>query len=179
MNSRPAGNSLRSSSIWYEGHNNGKKNLPPQELIEKIYPPVAPSTQPSAKKQGHLTDSGSIIVGDEGILYSPNDYGADWKLYPEEKFHDYKPPTPTLPRIGGGDEAQKIEWIAAIKGGPKSMANFDYAGLLAETILLGNVAIRGNGKKLLWDGPAMKITNDEEANSWITKKYSKGWSLET
>ena len=159
---------------WYEGHKSGKKNLPPMELIEKIYPPT---TQPTDRKQ-HLTDSGSIIVGDEGILYSPNDYGADWKLYPEEKFHDYKPPTPTLPHRRRR-RRQKTEWIAAIKGGPKSMANFDYAGLLAETILLGNVAIRGNGKKFMWDGPACKITNDEEANSWITKKYSKGWSLET
>lgn len=163
---------------WYEGHKSGKKNLPPQELIEKIYPPAPPSTQPSAHHD-HLSDSGSIIVGDEGILYSPNDYGADFKLYPEEKFRDYKPPTETLPRIGGGDEQHKVEWIKAIKGGPQAMSNFDYAGLLAETILLGNVAIRGNGKKLMWDGPGCKITNDAEANSWITKKYSKGWSLET
>ena len=160
---------------WYEGHKDGKKNLPRQELIEQIYPPT---TQPSDKKQ-RLSDSGSIIVGSEGILYSPNDYGADFKLYPEEKFHDYKPPAETLPRIGGGDENHKVEWIKAIKGGPKAMSNFDYAGLLTETILLGNVAIRGNGKKFEWDGPGLKITNDAEANEWITQKYSKGWVLET
>ncbi len=162
---------------WYEGHKNGKKNLPPQALLEKIIPTPPPSTQPT--KHEHLSDSGSIMVGDDGILYSPNDYGADFRLYPEEKFKDFKAPTETLPRIGGGDETHKVEWIKAIKGGPKAMSNFDYAGLLSETILLGNIAIRGEGKKLEWDGPNLKITNDDKANEWLKTKYREGWTLES
>ena len=59
---------------------------------------------------------------------------------------------------------------------------------------MGNLAIRGfdirkpnaagNGftypgryKKLLWDGPNMKITNFDEANQFVKREYRKGWTL--
>ena len=71
----------------------------------------------------------------------------------------------------------KIEWIQAIKDGKPGIAlsNFDYAGLLTETILLGNVAMRV-GKKLEWDGPNMKVTNIPELNAWVKREYRKGWA---
>lgn len=55
------------------------------------------------------------------------------------------------------------------------MSNFDYAGMLTETILLGNVAIRV-GKKIEWDGPGLKATNCPEADQYIRTEYRKGWS---
>jgi hypothetical protein len=42
--------------------------------------------------------------------------------------------------------------------------------------LLANVALRA-GKKLLWDGPAMKVTNDKDANKLLHREYRQGWSL--
>jgi len=55
---------------------------------------------------------------------------------------------------------------------------------------MGNIAIRsymekksglGNAfpgrKKLLWDGDAMKITNYEDANKYVTRDYRKGWEI--
>ena len=156
---------------WYEGreggrHNkNGKQVLPPEELLNKVLPP--------GKK---LADSGSLLVGDKGILFSPNDYGAQYVLLPDEQYKDYKGPAETLPRNGKGDDGMKAEWVAAIKGGPAAMSNFDYAGLLTESILLGNVAIQA-GKKIEWDGPNMKVTNDEAANKFIKREYRKGWEL--
>jgi len=56
------------------------------------------------------------------------------------------------------------------------MSNFDYAGPLAESILLGNVAALA-GQKLEWDGPAMKVTNMPEANKLLSRTYREGWSL--
>jgi hypothetical protein len=56
------------------------------------------------------------------------------------------------------------------------MSNFDYAGLLTETILLGNVAMRV-GKKLEWDGPNLRATNCPEAAPYIKTEYRRGWSL--
>jgi predicted dehydrogenase len=146
--------------FWYEGKKNGKKNLPPAELLKGETPP----------------GSGSLLVGDKGILYSPNDYGATYKLLPEKDFEDYKGPPETLPRNGKGDDGMKAEWVAAIKGGPPALSNFNYAGLLTETILLGNVALRA-GKKLEWDGIRLRASNCPEADQYIKREYRKGWEL--
>jgi hypothetical protein len=43
-------------------------------------------------------------------------------------------------------------------------------------VLLGNVAIR-TGKKLYWDGPNMRFTNNDEANKYLHRKYRRGWTL--
>jgi hypothetical protein len=48
--------------------------------------------------------------------------------------------------------------------------------MVTEVVLLGNIAIR-TGKKLLWDGPNMKITNDEAANAYLQRTYREGWTL--
>jgi predicted dehydrogenase len=151
---------------WYEGKKDGKKLAPPQELLSKVL-------KPGEK----LADSGSLIVGEKGILFSPNDYGAAYRLAPEADFKDYKAPTPTLPRNGGGDSGMKREWAAAIRGGAPAMSNFDYAGLFTESMLLGNVSLRLGGKELDWDGPNLKVTNCGEAEQFIKPEYRKGWTL--
>jgi hypothetical protein len=33
------------------------------------------------------------------------------------------------------------------------------------------------GKKILWDGNAMRITNLPEANAFLHFEYRKGWTL--
>jgi predicted dehydrogenase len=150
--------------VWYEGSKDGgkTKNLPAPELSHGL----------------KVSDSGSLLVGDKGTLFSPNDYGADFKLLLEKDFEGYKDPPQTLPRHENGntDDNMKREWVAAAKGGPPAMSNFDYAGLLTESILLGNVAMRV-GKKIDWDGPGMKVTNCPEAAQYIQNEYRKGWSL--
>ena len=72
----------------------------------------------------------------------------------------------------------KEEWVRAIKENKPEIAysNFDYAGLLTETILLGNVAMRA-GKKLEWDGENMKFTNASDAEKFLHFEYRKGWTL--
>jgi hypothetical protein len=42
--------------------------------------------------------------------------------------------------------------------------------------VLGNVALR-SGKKLTWDGPRFKVTNDAAANKLLHREYRPGWSL--
>jgi hypothetical protein len=56
------------------------------------------------------------------------------------------------------------------------MSNFEYAGLLTEAMLLGNVAVRA-GKAIQWDGPNMKIPNAPEAEQYLHREYRKGWTL--
>jgi predicted dehydrogenase len=149
---------------WYEGTRDGKRNLPSTDLV---YGEKLPS-------------SGLILIGDKGVMFSPNDYGAQHVLLPKEQYADYTPPEPTLPRNGDGgrglDRDHKGEWIAACTGGPAAFSNFGYAGLLTETILLGNVAIRA-GSKLDWDGPNFKFTNAPDAQQLLHYEYRKGWVL--
>ena len=136
---------------WYEG---GKK--PPKQL-----------------GLGHaLPNNGSLIVGAKGSLLTLNMYCTIYKLLPEEKFRDFKPLEPTLPR-GPGHHA---EWIRACKGESIPMSNFDYASQLVEAMLVGNVAMRV-GKKLDWDADNLNARGCPEADQFIRPTYRKGWSL--
>ncbi len=44
-------------------------------------------------------------------------------------------------------------------------------------VLMGNLAIRVPGKRLMWDGDQMKVTNDEEANRFIHNDYRRVGAL--
>jgi len=153
--------------VWYEGSDRGKRVLPPREYLHgKEY-----------------SDSGSLIVGSKGILFSPNDYGAAFEFIgPSGKdiTEEARKVPEKLPRNGRGDLGMKQEWVEAIKANKPELAvsNFSYAGPLTEFILLGNVAIRaGNKKKLDWDAAACKVTNWAEAEKYIKTEYRKGWTL--
>lgn len=125
------------------------------------------------------SSSGSLIVGAKGSLYSPNDYGAKYKLLPKDQYVGYEPPTPTIPRNthpGNPDQKQMREFVAAIQGGPDATSNFNYASRLTETILLGNVALRA-AQPIEWDGVNAKVTNLPEANQFLNRQYRKGWTL--
>jgi hypothetical protein len=122
------------------------------------------------------------MVGTEGMLFSPDDYGARYFLLPEDKYADYKPPAQTLPRIdfkGDTDLRHKSEFVAAIKGENEgTMSSFKYAGRLTETILIGNLAMRaGEGQRIEWDAKTLKSTNVPEVNKYVHREYRKGWSL--
>jgi hypothetical protein len=112
---------------------------------------------------------GNIFVGEKGMLWA--DYGA-WKLFPESDFVGYKPPQPTIADSPGHHK----EWIAACKGGEPALCNFNYAGPLTEAVLLGCVATRVR-RKLLWDGPNMKIIDDPEANRFRSRAMREPWTI--
>ncbi len=141
--------------IWYDG---GKK--PSRELF------------PGLSKEVELPKGGTLIIGDRGALFSPDDYGASHVLLPEEDFADYALPEPSLPRAKG----HFTEFANACKAGPAAMSNFDYAARLTETVLLGNVALRV-GERIEWDAEAMAITNAPAANSFVSREYRTGWRL--
>ena len=45
-------------------------------------------------------------------------------------------------------------------------------------MLLGLVALRaGQGFKMAYDGPSMRVTNYEAANRLLAREYREGWSL--
>jgi hypothetical protein len=68
------------------------------------------------------------------------------------------------------------EWFDACNGDKKTSADFDYSGRMIETLMLGLVAHRA-GKELEYDAESGRITNDEAANTFLSKPYRKGWKL--
>ncbi|MFW6171176.1 MAG: Gfo/Idh/MocA family protein [Planctomycetota bacterium] len=110
-----------------------------------------------------------LFVGDKGMLAM--NYGKR-VLLPENCFADYQPPEQSIPDSIG----HWAEWVAACKTGSPTGCNFDYAGALTETVLLGNVAFR-TGKKLEWDGANLKVTNCPDAERFVRREYRSGWTL--
>lgn len=134
--------------MWYDG---GK--LPEPELLEGQEP----------------SDSGCIVIGEKGKLYSPNDYGAAYKL-----MGDVQEPDVEYVRSPG----HFTEFAEAIKGGKPAMSNFpEYATPLTETVLLGNLAVWADGQRVQWDAKNMKATIDSTFNEMITPEYRKGYDM--
>jgi predicted dehydrogenase len=162
------GNMPPCTLTWYEGRKGGKTRrdgtrvLPPQELIG----------------DNKYSASGCLLVGDHGVLFSPNDYGESYKFLKRTGGTEERDIPESLPRNGRGDKGMKEEWVRAIKENKPSiaMSNFNYAAMLTETVLLGNVAMRA-GKKLMWDGPNLKFSNDPSSNKLLRTKYRNGWTL--
>ena len=145
--------------VWYDGKKEGKSNLPSSEAVRGL--PL---------KQGQ---SGLLLVGSKGMMFSPDDYGSSqqWMTLEREKL-EVKKPEPTLPRSPGHYK----EFVIACKGGKPCLANFDYAAVLTEAILLGVVALRA-GKKIEYDAEQGKVTNVADANQFLAREYRKGWEL--
>ena len=140
-----------------------RDGMPPLTLIwhDEGYDPP----RPEGLEPGRPLTS-PIYVGDEGTM-------MDYLLIPESRRKAYGKPPRVLPRSPG----QYREWIDACRGGTPAGSDFvNHSGLLTETALLGNIAIR-TGKALDWDGPNLKITNDESANRFLHRDYRDGWTL--
>jgi predicted dehydrogenase len=169
--------------MWYEGHRDNKVVVPPAELLKDMK--VVNQGYAVQYKDGRFqfseprpVDSGCLLVGATGILFSPNDYGADSYFLRGSDIEHVTGDPEKLPKNGKGDDGQKAEWVRAIREGKPEIAysNFDYASLLTESILLGNVAIR-TGKKLEWDSEQLRARNCPEADQYIKPEFRKGWSL--
>ncbi len=132
--------------VWYDG---GLKPERPAELED----------------DRALGEGGTLYRGEKGVIYNG-------RLLPESRMRDY----PLPPRMLARSPGHYQEWVNACKGGEAAGSNFDISGPQAETILLGNIALR-TGKKLLWDSAALRITNVPEANTLLRRPYRAGWGV--
>ncbi|HOX39312.1 MAG TPA: Gfo/Idh/MocA family oxidoreductase [Candidatus Brocadiia bacterium] len=124
---------------------------------------LVPPRPPELEKDRSLGSGGTLYVGDGGKI-------LDSRIIPETKHREFPKPAETIPRSIGHFK----EFIEACKGGEPAGANFDFAALVTESVLLGNVALKVQ-RKIEWDAENMKITNVPEANQFLTKEYRKGW----
>jgi hypothetical protein len=125
-------------------------------------------------------------------------YGITPQLLPTTRSKEVTVPQ-TVARVPGGDNGHYAAWVEAAMAGYDSAparalsSNFDVAGPLAESVLMGNLAIRsfnirksktggdfdypGRHIKLLWDGANMKVTNFDDANAFVRRTYRGSWAL--
>ena len=133
--------------------------------------PKTPKKYIDLDKIGH----GVMFKGSQGFVIADFDSRI---ILPYGKVADmtYYKPRSKDKVIPAMDHFQK-EWTNACKGDLKTSCDFDYGGTLIEQMLLGLVAYRV-GKKLDYDGIAGRVTNSNEANDLLSRKYRRGWTLE-
>ena len=144
--------------------------LPPPELLKGF-----------AASFGEAPATGCLLLGEEGEISAGlwNSEGY-LRLKGEEKFkgimsHAAAKNIPvTLPRVRSHME----EWVNACRGNGTTFSNFETGGHLTEVGLAGIVALR-LGHRIDWDGPAMKVPGNPEADRLIHAEYRAKWLNDT
>ena len=140
------------------------------EWYQGTLKPTSPNPAIDILKIGH----GAMFRGTKGILISdfttriliPGREGADMTYYKSPTTEKVAPPHPSF--VG--------QWINACKGDLKTSCDFDYAGKMIETLMLGLAAHKA-GKVLNYDSATGKVTNYSDVNENLKKEYRKGWVL--
>ena len=146
---------------WYDGGNRPSMDYFQEPALAELL------------NENKLPESGSLIIGTKGKLYSPGDGGAGGHVIGGVDVGDVK-----FPVSPGHWE----EFVRSIRGGEPAMSNFPhYAGPLAETILLGNLAVwpadSGKGPKIEWDAKNLRATGGTDLMTIIKPSYRAGYSL--
>lgn len=134
--------------------------------------PKSPSNWIDLNKIGHgvmFKGSKGFIVADFGSrLIIPFGNTADLTYYEPRREEEL------LPDLGNFQK----QWTEACRNGKPSetACNFEYSANMIETMCLGLAAFRAGGR-LEYDGVAGKITNNENANQYLTKEYRDGWPI--
>lgn len=151
-----------------------RENMPEVTLIwsDGGLMPGRPDEMEATEKLGD-NGGGTLFIGEKGKLVHDT-YGHNPRLLPVSQMASFKAPAPTLPRI---DVSHEMDWVRCCKEKRQPSSSFDYSGPLTETMLLGMIATRFPGKKLLWDSANLKFTNFPDANKYVTREYRTGWSL--
>jgi predicted dehydrogenase len=150
------GNMVPVNLHWYDGG---------------LLPELPVDLEPERK----LPESGTIFVGDKGKMWCET-YSESPRLIPETAMQAFQRPPRTLPRVPEGRAGHEKNWLDAIRTKGQAVSHFDYAGPFTESVLLGNVALRFPGQRLLWDAVNMKVTNIPAADQYVRHNYRAGWT---
>jgi predicted dehydrogenase len=172
--------------VWYEGPTPKPETFPKSETITYEFPGtkytsgstvrvlwydgglLPPAELAPLPKDVKLPDNGCLLIGEKGTLLCQ--HGGSPVLLPQEKFTDYQ-----IPKMEPVDHY--LQWTNAIRGEGTTTSNFDYAGRLTETVLLGTVASRFANERLGWDSANLRFTNVPKANDYVRQPYRQGWAV--
>ena len=115
---------------------------------------------------------GILFVGEEGSIL------AGFQGQEPRRFRGGKvePLTVDSADEESSREARWQPWVRAVQGGDASPGNFLNAAAITDAVNLGTVALRA-GRKVEFDAQAMRITNHDSANRFLTRDYREGWEL--
>ena len=114
-------------------------------------------------KANKAPDQGSIFIGTGGVMVLPH---VGQPRLVGEAFKSYK-----VTPVPGSNHWE--QFVNAVRGEGKTTANFDYAGPLTETILLGNLAVWKRGR-VEWDPVNLKPLNDPSLARIVKGEYRNG-----
>lgn len=168
---------------WWDGLKDGVPYK--REFVNKFGLPhkrewlnIPPRVIEEEKKWGFEKDpfykNGVLFVGTKANLWFTHHGGyrflprsAGWCMPRLDRPEDFDYRRNTLPHVR--------EFYTAIKEGREANDNFEYGVPLAKTVCLGNISsLAGKGSVLEWNGT--HVTNNAEADKWVTKEYRKGWN---
>jgi hypothetical protein len=136
-----------------------------------LIPPRPPELPDDIRLSG---EGGAVLIGERGVLLHET-YGRNPRVFPESLREEADAVPETLPRITG---SHQVNFAQACKGEAQASSPFEYGARLTEVMLLGIVALRaGQGRKILYDGDTMTVTNVPEANRYLTREYRPGWEV--
>ncbi|MDO9340397.1 MAG: Gfo/Idh/MocA family oxidoreductase [Bacteroidales bacterium] len=157
------------SMVRYEFPSRG--DLPPVSLLW-YDGGLRPMQIPELEDGMQMGPGGVLYIGDKGKILGD-------RILPASLRNSYQAPEPYIPSSPGHEQ----EWIEACKGGDPAGSNFDWAGPLTETVLLGNIALRKelkeklSGQRLKFNPEKFSFPDMPEADQFLHYLYREGWNL--
>jgi predicted dehydrogenase len=143
------------------------KELPVEWFDGAKYPPAdVQKLALSDPKVPEYPAEASMVIGTEGALLLPHQSMP--VLLPREKFAN-------VPQSIAKGPSHYHRFVDACLGGEPTESHFMQTGPMAETIILGTVAIRVPGLVLQWDSKRLRIPNHREAERLLRRTYRQGW----
>ena len=139
---------------WYDGG-----ELPPDAIREQV--------------GDRMPQQGSVLVGTDGLVVIPHLVMEAFVLKDGKLA-----PLPPNDLVEGNHYHEFIDVVLAGGKTPCS-TNFDYAGPLTESVLIGNVAARYAGETLDFDAKSLTFPKKPDANQYLTRTYRQGWNIKS
>jgi hypothetical protein len=142
---------------------------------------LRPNTPPALREKGRrLGAEGVMYIGDDGIITANYGYG-------NPEIHGIENAEEVMNSITAPD-FEPIDYdrdmIESFMGGNESRGNYLNAQAVAETICIGNIAIRTDQEfkhavqeRIVWDLENLTSTNVEQANKFVSRDTRPGWEL--
>ena len=119
-----------------------------------------------------IPDEGLLLVGSKGKILG-GFRGENPVLLPEGSAMQGR----DAERINSASVDRKTDsWVDAMLEKRQTSGSFTRAQCITDTINLGAIALRA-GKKIDFDPKKVQITNDAQANVFLTRTYRPGWEI--